>query len=90
MLRTNLLKRTAAFAAALALGAGLFSDSFTQPAIVTTAESESFDITSYAERLKEISEEQERLDNEIEAAQDDIKKRNRKTGSNTEKNQVSK
>ncbi|GAB5082526.1 peptidoglycan DD-metalloendopeptidase family protein [Hominimerdicola sp. 21CYCFAH17_S] len=78
MLRTNLLKRTAAFAAALALGAGLFSDSFTQPAIVTTAESESFDITSYAERLKEISEEQERLDNEIEAAQDDIKKETEK------------
>lgn len=78
MVKTKLCKRAAAFAAAIALGFGLFADSFTQPAIITNAESESFDITSYAERLKEISEEQERLDSEIEAAEDDIKKETEK------------
>lgn len=78
MVKMKFCKRVAAFAAAVALGFGLFSDSFTQPAIITKAESGSFDITSYADRLKEISEEQARLDDEIKAAEDDIEKEQEK------------
>lgn len=78
MNKTKMLKRTIAFSAAVMLSAGLFSGSFSKSALITEAESESFDITMYAERLKQISEEQERLDKEIEDAQSDIEKESKK------------
>lgn len=74
MSKTKTLKRIIAFAAAIMLSGGLFADSLTKPALKTSAESESFDITSYAEKLQEISKEQERLDKEIKDAEDDIEK----------------
>lgn len=87
------LKRCCAFAAAVVLCAGLFSDNLSKTAVGTdaesstadgesynsetsesgsTPESESFDISAYAQRLKEISDEQAKLDEEISSAQEGI------------------
>lgn len=78
MSKIKTFKRVIAFASAILLSCGLLTDNFTQPRLTTSAESESFDITSYAERLQEISKEQERLDKEIKDAQDDIDKEAKK------------
>lgn len=68
------MKRIVAFCTAILMCTGFLFNDFSSPAITTNAESESYDISTQAQRLKEIAEEQKRIDEEINSTKDDIEK----------------
>lgn len=71
MKKLRMLKRVLAFIIALSLCTGAFVDNSEISAPVK-ADSEAYDVSEYAEKLKSIAEEQAKLDEQIKAAEKDI------------------
>lgn len=91
MKKMKMLKRYGAFLMAFVISVGMFSDRLAnttdakaesidniESKAQNDKDSESFDITSYAQRLKEIAEEQAKLDKQIAAAKKDINREQEK------------
>lgn len=67
----KVLKRVLAFTLALSLCIGLFG-SESGVSVSVSADSESYDVSEYAEKLQSIAEEQAKLDKQIKSAEKDI------------------